>query len=95
MRVLLIALTALLLPAAGPALAQDLCANEYGACMNRCATMNHSPVQDRCFVACQTSNDACAAKVFGSWRAPFGKPVPGADAMAKQPETDNRTPQRR
>lgn len=69
----------------------QMCASEYGACMDRCATMGQSPTQGRCFVACQKSNDTCAAKVYGSWRAPFGTNAEkGEEALAQEAEPEQR-----
>jgi hypothetical protein len=70
----------------GTVQAQEMCANQYGACMTRCSSMppEQAELQSRCFITCQNTNDACAAKLYGNWRATFNAPLkPGDDALAR------------
>ncbi len=82
---------------AGDAPAQEMCANDYGACMNRCSSIpaEQAELQSRCFITCQNTNDACAAKLYGSWRATFGAPLkPGDDALARGAAPGREAPRR-
>jgi hypothetical protein len=69
---------------------QDVCVNEFTACMNSCGLKPSKSMQDGCFAGCETKNGMCSERVFG--KRPSGSPVaapaPAAvqakDAMAQK-----------
>jgi hypothetical protein len=69
---------------------QDVCINEFTACMNSCGTKPSKSMQDSCFSGCETKNGMCSERVFG--KRPSGAavaaPAPAAaqakDAMAQK-----------
>jgi hypothetical protein len=67
---------------------QDVCVNEFTACMNSCGLKPSKSMQDGCFAGCETKNGMCSERVFG--KRPVGGAVaaPAAvqakDAMAQK-----------
>lgn len=68
---------------------QEVCVKEYQACMDSCGTKPSKSMQDGCFSGCETKNNMCSERVYGS-RSPGAaivnvQPSPAAkDAMAKK-----------
>jgi len=69
---------------------QDVCINEFTACMNSCGTKPSKSMQDSCFSGCETKNGMCSERVFGKRppNATVAAPAPAAvqakDAMAQK-----------
>jgi hypothetical protein len=69
---------------------QDVCVNEFTACMNACGTRPSKSMQDSCFAGCETKNGMCSERVFGKRppNATVATPAPAAvqakDAMAQK-----------
>ena len=68
---------------------QEVCIKEYQACMDSCGSRPSKSMQDTCFSGCETKNNMCADRVYGS-RSPGAAivnvppPTPAKDAMAKK-----------
>lgn len=70
---------------------QEICLKGYQACMDTCASKVQAQMQDACIQNCQTNNNMCSDRVFGSRNgaivnAPATAAAPSAqakDAMAK------------
>jgi hypothetical protein len=78
---------------------QEICLKGYQACMDTCASKVPAQMQDTCIQNCQTNNNMCSDRVFGSRNGavvnvPATAAAPSAqakDAMAKkEPRTSAR-----
>jgi hypothetical protein len=78
---------------------QEICLKGYQACMDTCASKVPAQMQDACIQNCQTNNNMCSDRVFGSRNGavvnvPATAAAPSAqakDAMAKkEPRTSAR-----
>jgi hypothetical protein len=78
---------------------QEICLKGYQACMDTCASKVPAQMQDACIQNCQTNNNMCSDRVFGSRNGavvnvPATAAAPAAqakDAMAKkEPRTNAR-----
>jgi hypothetical protein len=69
---------------------QDVCVKEFQACMDSCGLKPSKSMQDTCFSGCETKNNMCSERVFGSRNGgtvnvQATPPVaPAKDAMAKK-----------
>ncbi|WP_068024260.1 hypothetical protein [Rhodoplanes sp. Z2-YC6860] len=70
---------------------QEVCLKGYQACMDTCASKVQAQMQDACFQNCQTNNNMCSDRVFGSRNGAVvnvpataaAPPAQAKDAMAK------------
>jgi hypothetical protein len=72
---------------------QDVCINEFTACMNSCGLKPSKSMQDGCFAGCETKNGMCSERVFG--KRPSGGAVAASPAQAKDAMAQKEVPQAR
>ena len=82
---------ALMMLGVSVASSQEVCLKGYQTCMDTCGSRPTAQMQDTCIQNCQTQNNACSDRVFGSRNGatvnvPAAQaPAPAAkDAMAKK-----------
>lgn len=67
---------------------QEVCVNEFTACMNACGLKPSKSMQDGCFAGCETKNGMCSERVFGKRPSGTSVAAPAAaqakDAMAQK-----------
>jgi hypothetical protein len=79
---------------------QDVCVKEFQGCMDSCGLKPSKSMQDSCFSGCETKNNMCSERVFGSRNGgavnvqAVAPAAPAKDAMAKK-ETPRSRDQKR
>ncbi len=86
-----------------PAQPRDACSSAYVGCIDRCVASPAKSMHDSCIEKCQSSNNMCAAKMYGPVRPATGVAQPAqpaqepaaANASAAKPDDEPRAEQPR
>lgn len=88
MRTVFLLLMAMLVIKTTSAQGQEACSRAYTACADKCVSRPSQSLQDNCFEACQSQNNACFAKIYGnpgsSSQTVQQEPAAPRDAQAQQ-----------
>ncbi len=82
MKKTLLLLPVLLAGFATPAVGQEVCTNQFSACVAACVKDKPQAVQDSCIEVCQTGNTACYARHNGLLPPEEVAQTPDGDALA-------------
>lgn len=85
MRTVFLLLMAMLVIKTTTAQGQQACTNAYVACSDRCVSRVSKQLQDNCFEACQSQNNACFAKIYGN---------PGSSSQSQTAQPQQEQPPR-
>jgi hypothetical protein len=66
MAILVAAAAAVLAANASGARGQEACAKGYVSCLEACLKQQSKGLQDQCMTSCQSQNNQCAEKIYGS-----------------------------